>query len=69
MIETIRIRKCDFCGKEMSQEHVQIKWPDGTATDVCHDCTRELNIFLRNMRNKNEVNECPNSIWVTSTST
>ena len=57
MIEVIRIRKCDFCGGEMNQEHVQIKWPDGTAMDVCRDCTRILNTFLTNMRHKSKVSE------------
>lgn len=57
MIEVIRIRKCDFCGREMNQEHVQIKWPDGTAMDVCQDCTRKLNTFLTNIRHKSKVSE------------
>ena len=52
MIEIVRVRKCDLCGKEMEYKHVQIKWPDGSETDVCHDCTRELNVSLWKIRNK-----------------
>ncbi|MGN0138169.1 MAG: hypothetical protein ACI381_06150 [Candidatus Methanomethylophilaceae archaeon] len=55
MIEVIHIRRCDLCGREMSRKHVQIKWPDSSETDVCHDCTGKLNSFLANIRNKDGV--------------
>ena len=50
MIETIKVRKCDICGREMKNEHVTITWPDGHKEDVCHDCTRVLNMKLKEMR-------------------
>ena len=50
MIETIKVRKCDICGKEMPNEHVIITWPDGQKEDVCHDCTKQLNAKLKEMR-------------------
>ena len=50
MIETIRVRKCDICGKEMPYEHVTITWPDGHKDDVCHGCTKMLNVKLKEMR-------------------
>ena len=54
-IETIQIRKCDICGKEMKYGHVIITWPDGRKEDVCHDCAKKLNAKLKEMRN--EVND------------
>ena len=54
MIETIKVRKCDICGKEMPYEHVTITWLDGQKEDVCHDCTRRLNIKLREMRSETD---------------
>ena len=50
MIETIKVRKCDICGKEMPNEHVTITWPDGQMEDVCHDCTEQLNAKLTEMK-------------------
>ena len=50
MIETIKVRKCDICGREMKWEHVTITWPDNHKDDVCHDCTQLLNVKLREMR-------------------
>ena len=50
MIETIKVRKCDICGREMKNEHVTITWPDGRKEDVCHDCTQLLNVKLREMK-------------------
>ena len=50
MIETIKVRKCDICGREMKNEHVTIVWPDDRKEDVCHDCTQLLNVKLREMR-------------------
>lgn len=50
MIETIKVRKCDICGKEMHYEHVTITWPDGQKEDVCHDCTKQLNVKLKEIR-------------------
>ena len=50
MIETIKVRKCDICRREMKNEHVTITWPDGRKEDVCHDCTQLLNVKLREMR-------------------
>ena len=49
-IETIKVRKCDICGREMKNEHVTITWPDGQKDDVCHDCTKQLNVKLKEMR-------------------
>ena len=54
MIETIKVRKCDICGREMKNEHVTITWPDGHKEDVCHDCTRVLNMKLKEMRVEND---------------
>ena len=54
MIETIKVRKCDICGREMKNEHVTIVWPDGRMEDVCHDCTKRLNIKLREMRSETD---------------
>ena len=50
MIETIKVRKCDICGNEMPNEHVTITWPDGHKDDVCHDCTKQLNAKLKEMK-------------------
>ena len=50
MIETIKVRKCDICGREMKNEHVTITWPDGRKEDVCHDCTKKLNVKLKEMK-------------------
>ena len=50
MIETIKVRKCDICGEEMPNEHVIITWPDGHKDDVCHDCTKQLNAKLKEMK-------------------
>ena len=50
MIETIKVRKCDICGREMKNEHVTITWPDGRKEDVCHGCTQLLNVKLKEMR-------------------
>ena len=49
-IETRKFRMCDICGKEMHYEHVTITWPDGQKEDVCHDCTKQLNVKLKEMR-------------------
>lgn len=49
-IETISVRKCDICGKEMKYGHVIITWPEGRKDDVCHDCTKRLNVKLKEMR-------------------
>ena len=49
-IETIQIRKCDICGKEMKYGHVIITWPEGRKEDVCHDCAKKLNVKLKEMR-------------------
>ena len=49
-IETIKVRKCDICGREMKNEHVTITWPDGRKEDVCHDCTKQLNVKLKEIR-------------------
>ena len=54
MIETIKVRKCDICGREMKNEHVTITWPSGNKEDVCHDCTKRLNIKLREMRSETD---------------
>ena len=54
MIETIKVRKCDICGREMKNEHVTIVWPSGNKEDVCHDCTKRLNIKLREMRSETD---------------
>lgn len=56
MIEIIRVRKCDICGKEMPYEHVTITWPEGRKDDVCHDCTRRLNVKLKEMRTETDDN-------------
>ena len=52
MIETMTIQtlKCDICGKEMKYGHVIITWPDGHKDDVCHDCTKQLNVKLKEIR-------------------
>ena len=49
-IETIQVRRCDICGKEMKCEHVTITWPGGQKDDVCHDCAKPLNVKLKEMR-------------------
>lgn len=49
-IETIQIRKCDICGKEMKKEHVTITWLNSQKDDVCHDCAKKLNVKLKEMR-------------------
>lgn len=49
-IETIQIRKCDICGKEMKKEHVTITWLNSQKDDVCHDCAKRLNAKLKEMR-------------------
>lgn len=48
-IETIQIRKCDICGKEMKKEHVTITWLNSQKDDVCHDCAKKLNVKLKEM--------------------
>lgn len=53
MIEIVHIRKCDLCGKEMPYEHVIIKWLDDSKTDVCHDCTKQLNRKLAEIKREN----------------
>lgn len=58
MIETITVRKCDICGREMKNEHVTITWPDGHKDDVCHDCTQLLNVKLREMRLETDDKFC-----------
>ena len=55
-IETIQIRKCDICGKEMKYGHVIITWPEGRKDDVCHDCTKRLNVKLKEMRTETDDN-------------
>lgn len=52
-IEYVSIRRCDLCGKKMSQEHVTITWTDDSKTDVCHDCTKQLNMKLREIKREN----------------
>ena len=54
MIETIRVRKCDICGREMKNEHVTITWPDSHKEDVCKDCTKRLNSKLKELRNETD---------------
>ena len=49
-IETIQIRKCDICGREMKYGHVIITWVEGRKDDVCHDCAKQLSVKLREMR-------------------
>lgn len=49
-IETIKVRRCDICGKEMPYEHTTIVWPGCHKTDVCKDCTKRLNAKLKEMR-------------------
>ena len=49
-IETIQIRKCDICGREMKKEHVTITWLNSQKDDVCHDCAKRLNAKLKEMR-------------------
>lgn len=56
MIETITVRKCDICGKEMPYVHVTITWPEGRKDDVCHDCTKRLNVKLKEMRTETDDN-------------
>lgn len=50
MIETITVRKCDTCGREMKYGHVIITWPEGRKDDVCPDCAKLLNVKLKEMR-------------------
>lgn len=48
-VETIQIRKCDICGREMKKEHVTITWLNSQKDDVCHDCAKKLNVKLKEM--------------------
>ena len=48
--ETIQIRKCDICGKEMKYGHVIITWLEGRKDDVCPDCAKLLNVKLKEMK-------------------
>ena len=50
MIETITVRKCDICGKEMKYGHVIITWPEGRKDDICPDCAKLLNVKLKEMK-------------------
>ena len=38
----------------MGSEHVIIAWPYGGKTDVCHDCTKRLNVKLKEMRTETD---------------
>ena len=58
MIETITVRKCDICGREMKYGHVIITWPEGRKDDVCPDCAKLLNVKLREMRLETDDKFC-----------
>ena len=55
MIETITVRKCDTCGREMKYGHVIITWPEGRKDDVCPDCAKLLNVKLKEMKEMKEM--------------